>query len=177
MYVVCVSDALTPASSPSSVIFGMAPSQEDLSASSSSSLNLECRVCADRASGYHYGVHACEGCKVSEASLPLFYYCTAKMSPFPPTPQQYQGFSYCPSAVGCPRLTVWVCDQALEPVSLQNELECSCRCWDDSHPQPLKLYHLARAVPCCLAWCQRLRTKKHFKIVNTKWTNVHTVVF
>uniref|UniRef100_A0A671YYD7 Peroxisome proliferator-activated receptor alpha n=1 Tax=Sparus aurata TaxID=8175 RepID=A0A671YYD7_SPAAU len=31
--------------------------------SSSSSLNLECRVCADRASGYHYGVHACEGCK------------------------------------------------------------------------------------------------------------------
>nr|XP_019967776.1 PREDICTED: peroxisome proliferator-activated receptor alpha-like isoform X2 [Paralichthys olivaceus] len=27
------------------------------------SLNLECRVCADRASGYHYGVHACEGCK------------------------------------------------------------------------------------------------------------------
>lgn len=56
-------DALTPASSPSSVVFGMAPSQEELSASSSS-LNLECRVCADRASGYHYGVHACEGCKV-----------------------------------------------------------------------------------------------------------------
>ncbi|XP_075894076.1 peroxisome proliferator-activated receptor alpha b isoform X1 [Nelusetta ayraudi] len=55
-------DALTPASSPSSVVFGMAPSQEELSASSSS-LNLECRVCADRASGYHYGVHACEGCK------------------------------------------------------------------------------------------------------------------
>ncbi|KAM6937577.1 peroxisome proliferator-activated receptor alpha b isoform 1-T2 [Xenentodon cancila] len=55
-------DALTPASSPSSVVYGVAPGQEDFS-SSSSSLNLECRVCADRASGYHYGVHACEGCK------------------------------------------------------------------------------------------------------------------
>ncbi|KAM8890703.1 peroxisome proliferator-activated receptor alpha b isoform 2-T30 [Spinachia spinachia] len=57
-----VLDALTPASSPSSVVYGMAPGQEDFS-SASSPLNLECRVCADRASGYHYGVHACEGCK------------------------------------------------------------------------------------------------------------------
>uniref|UniRef100_A0A8C7ZQ47 Peroxisome proliferator-activated receptor alpha n=2 Tax=Oryzias TaxID=8089 RepID=A0A8C7ZQ47_9TELE len=57
-----VIDALTPASSPSSVVYGLASSQEDFS-SSSSSLTLECRVCADRASGYHYGVHACEGCK------------------------------------------------------------------------------------------------------------------
>ncbi|CAL1591881.1 unnamed protein product [Knipowitschia caucasica] len=56
-----VLDALTPASSPSSV-FGMVSSQDDFSASSSG-LSLECRVCADRASGYHYGVHACEGCK------------------------------------------------------------------------------------------------------------------
>ncbi|XP_068595356.1 peroxisome proliferator-activated receptor alpha b [Brachionichthys hirsutus] len=55
-------DALTPASSPSSVVCGAPPGQEEFSASSSS-LNLECRVCADRASGYHYGVHACEGCK------------------------------------------------------------------------------------------------------------------
>lgn len=55
-------DALTPASSPSSVVFGMAAGQDDFS-TSTSALNLECRVCADRASGYHYGVHACEGCK------------------------------------------------------------------------------------------------------------------
>ncbi|XP_030623201.1 peroxisome proliferator-activated receptor alpha a isoform X2 [Chanos chanos] len=53
-------DMLTPVSSPSSGIFGAASGQDQLS---SSPLNLECRVCSDRASGFHYGVHACEGCK------------------------------------------------------------------------------------------------------------------
>ncbi|TRY85108.1 hypothetical protein DNTS_023048 [Danionella cerebrum] len=31
--------------------------------SPASVLNIECRVCGDKASGFHYGVHACEGCK------------------------------------------------------------------------------------------------------------------
>uniref|UniRef100_A0A8B9GQC1 Peroxisome proliferator-activated receptor alpha n=1 Tax=Astyanax mexicanus TaxID=7994 RepID=A0A8B9GQC1_ASTMX len=55
-----VLDALTPASSPSSGVCGATAGQEEFT---SASLNLECRVCSDRASGYHYGVHACEGCK------------------------------------------------------------------------------------------------------------------
>ncbi|XP_068572963.1 peroxisome proliferator-activated receptor alpha a [Cebidichthys violaceus] len=52
-------DTLTPASSPSSGVCAAAPSPEE----SVSPLNLECRVCSDKASGFHYGVHACEGCK------------------------------------------------------------------------------------------------------------------
>ncbi|XP_069375546.1 peroxisome proliferator-activated receptor alpha a isoform X2 [Paralichthys olivaceus] len=49
-------DTLTPASSPLSGVCGHAPGPEE-------GLNLECRVCSDKASGFHYGVHACEGCK------------------------------------------------------------------------------------------------------------------
>ncbi|XP_040029643.2 peroxisome proliferator-activated receptor alpha [Gasterosteus aculeatus] len=52
-------DTLTPASSPSSGVCAAAPSPEG----GSGPLNLECRVCSDKASGFHYGVHACEGCK------------------------------------------------------------------------------------------------------------------
>ncbi|XP_063316638.1 peroxisome proliferator-activated receptor alpha-like isoform X2 [Pelmatolapia mariae] len=52
-------ETLTPASSPSSGVCGAAAGQDE----SGSTLNLECRVCSDKASGFHYGVHACEGCK------------------------------------------------------------------------------------------------------------------
>nr|AFH35106.1 peroxisome proliferator-activated receptor alpha [Siganus canaliculatus] len=52
-------DTLTPASSPLSGVCGVASDPEE----SVTPLNLECRVCSDKASGFHYGVHACEGCK------------------------------------------------------------------------------------------------------------------
>ncbi|XP_034169206.2 peroxisome proliferator-activated receptor alpha a isoform X1 [Pangasianodon hypophthalmus] len=53
-------DVLSPASSPSSAASGAVTGQDEINPSP---LNLECRICADRASGFHYGVHACEGCK------------------------------------------------------------------------------------------------------------------
>lgn len=52
-------ETLTPASSPSSGVSGTVPSPEEPTAS----LSLECKVCSDKASGLHYGVHVCEGCK------------------------------------------------------------------------------------------------------------------
>ncbi|XP_010885449.2 peroxisome proliferator-activated receptor alpha a [Esox lucius] len=56
-------DTFTPASSPFSGVLEVGPSTTMKQEDSSSSFKLECRVCMDRASGFHYGVHACEGCK------------------------------------------------------------------------------------------------------------------
>lgn len=37
-----------------------------------SGMVLLCKVCGDVASGFHYGVHACEGCKVMQAFISYY---------------------------------------------------------------------------------------------------------
>ncbi|KAJ8006845.1 hypothetical protein DPEC_G00111450 [Dallia pectoralis] len=56
-------DTFTPDHSPSSEALEAGACTTINQDISCSTIKLECRVCADRASGFHYGVHACEGCK------------------------------------------------------------------------------------------------------------------
>lgn len=59
----CALDSLTPAPSPTPPAASEVAPSSDVGDSAIAPLSLECRVCSDKASGFHYGVHACEGCK------------------------------------------------------------------------------------------------------------------
>ncbi|XP_012683056.1 peroxisome proliferator-activated receptor delta isoform X2 [Clupea harengus] len=62
----CSTGSPAPSSSGTDLSQTSPPSLSDqllLGRDDRSGINVECRICGDRASGFHYGVHACEGCK------------------------------------------------------------------------------------------------------------------
>lgn len=91
----CSPDTLSPASSPSGgACTAPAPGSDE----AFPSLNLECRVCSDKASGFHYGVHACEGCKVSrpgrrfKRAWRVFFFVAPPLSPLHLTQRRVENF-------------------------------------------------------------------------------------
>lgn len=91
---------------------------------------------------------------------PSFYYCRAKMSSFSVIALIKK---YYLEAIVCP-LWLYECVTRLSPK------------WTTNVPVNVGMTaihsHSARAVPCCLPWCQWLRTKKHFKVYQYKVDNM-----